>query len=73
MGPGTLVAAAIGASAAGLAWRKAVLARSHRDVGGFALGSAVAAAMVLLTISLLVAPGIWIDAYRAVMGGYGGD
>lgn len=73
MGPGTLVAAALGASAAGLAWRKALLARSHRDVGGFALGSAVAATMILLTASLLLAPGVWVDAYRALMGGYGGD
>lgn len=71
MGPGTVVAAMLGASAAGLAWRKALLARSHRDVGGFALGSTVAAVMVLLTISLLVAPDLWLDAYRAVMPGDG--
>ena len=70
MGVGTLVAVVFGLGAAGVAWKRTLLARGHRDVGGFALGVAVTAGLLLATASAVVAPDLWADLYRLVMPGY---
>lgn len=70
MGVGTLVAVVFGLGAAGVAWKRTLLARGHRDVGGFALGVGVTAVLLLATASAVVAPELWADLYRLVMPGY---
>ena len=70
MGVGTLVAVVFGVAASGAAWRRTMLARGHRDVGGFALGTAVTIGLLLVTVSFVAAPDMWADLYRLVMPGY---
>ena len=70
MGVGTLVAVLFGVGATMVAARQTLMARAHRHVGAFAFGAVVTAGLVLATISFVVAPDVWLDAYRAVMGGY---
>jgi hypothetical protein len=70
MGIGTLVAVVFGLGAAAVAWRRTMIARGHRDVGGFALGAAVTVALLATTASFVVAPGLWASLYRLVIGVY---
>ena len=70
MGVGTIVAVVFGLAAAAVAWRRTLLARGHRDVGGFALGEVVTVGLLLATASVVAAPGVWADLYRLVMPGY---
>lgn len=70
MGVGTLVAVLFGLGATVVALRQTLLARGHRKVGAFAFGVVVTVSLVLATISFVVVPDVWLDAYRAVMGGY---
>lgn len=70
MGVGTVVAVVFGLAAAGVAWRRTLLARGHRDVGGFALGVVVTIALLLATVSFVAVPDMWADLYRIVMPGY---
>lgn len=72
MGVGTLVAVLLGLAAAGVAWRRTMLARGHRDVGGFALGTAVTICLLVATVSFVAAPDAWASVYRAVIGVYEG-
>ena len=72
MGPGTLVAVIFGLAAVSASWRRAMLARSHRDAGGFAARATVTAALVGMTVSFVVAPWVWLSAYRLVIGAYQG-
>jgi hypothetical protein len=72
MGVGTLVAVVFGLAVAAVAWRRTMLARGHRDVGGFALGVAVTAGLLAATATVVAAPGIWLSLYRFVIGGYEG-
>jgi hypothetical protein len=72
MGVGTLVAVVFGLAAAAVAWRRTLLARGHRDVGGFALGVAVTIGLLLGTASFVAVPDLWADLYRVVMPGYDG-
>lgn len=72
MGVGTLVAVVFGLAAAAVAWRRTLLARGHRDVGGFALGTAVTVGLLVATVSFVAVPGVWASLYRFVMGSYSG-
>ena len=70
MGVGTIIAVVFGLAMAAVAWRRTLLARGHRDVGGFALGVVVTAGLLLATASFVAAPDMWADLYRLVMPGY---
>ncbi len=70
MGVGTLLAVLFGLGASVVAARQTAMARSHRKVGAFAFGVVVTVGLLLATISFVVLPDLWLDAYRAVMGGY---
>ncbi|MGH9273683.1 MAG: hypothetical protein ACRDZU_03460 [Acidimicrobiales bacterium] len=74
MGVGTLIAVVFGLAAAGVAWRRTLLARGHRDVGGFALGATVTGCLLMATVSFVAVPDAWASVYRSVIGVYeGGD
>jgi hypothetical protein len=74
MGVGALTAVLFGLGAAGIAWKRTMLARGHRDVGGFALGVAVTVGLLVVTASIVAAPDAWASVYRSVIGVYeGGD
>ena len=68
----TLLAVLFGVGAAAVTWRRTMLARHHRDVGGFAVGTAVTVGLLVVTASVIVAPDLWTSAYRLAMGQYGG-
>ena len=70
MGVGTLVAVVFGLAAAAVSWRRTMLARGHRDVGGFALGVVLTVGLLLATVSFVALPDMWADLYRLVMPGY---
>jgi drug/metabolite transporter (DMT)-like permease len=70
MGVGTLLAVLFGLGAAVVAARQTLMARSHRKVGAFAFGVVVTVGLLLATVSFVVLPDLWLDGYRAVMGGY---
>lgn len=70
MGVGTGIAVVFGVATAGVVWKRTLLARGHRDVGGFALGVVVTIALLLATVSFVAVPDLWADLYRIVMPGY---
>jgi hypothetical protein len=72
MGVGTLVVVVFGLGGTSVAWKRTLLSRGHRDVGGFALGVAVTATLLAATVSAIVAPGLWLGLYRLLIGGFGG-
>ena len=69
MGLGTLIAVLFGGAASAVVWRRTMLARGHRDVGGFTLGLTLTVGLLLATASFVAAPGMWASLYRFVMPG----
>lgn len=70
--PLAIGALVLGALATARLLRSAALRRAHRDVGGFVGYLVVALAVALLALSVVVAPGAWLHAYRAVIRLYNG-
>jgi uncharacterized membrane protein YidH (DUF202 family) len=54
------------------ALRKASVARAHRNVAGLAIWSLLAVVLVVIVISLVLAPGAWSWLYDHTIGLYSG-